>query len=177
MRTALTVLFTILPIAARAQTIPPACRPLVAAAKKQIMTPHHLYQTEGPERPGGKLAVYESISTGGATYILIGGTWKRSPLGQKEDLDRMEENLRTATAYSCQRVGDESVGGVPTVVYTSHVENQGVRFDARTWIATATGLILRQEEDMQTGEGAGTRHMSMRWEYTNVQPPAGVGAP
>jgi len=158
------------PILARAQRITPVCQPLVDAAKKQIMTPHHAWVTQG-----GRTT--ESISIGGATYIQVRGAWRRSPMTQKDALDQMQENLRTATVYTCERVGNESVEGVPAVVYTSHVENQGVKADAKTWIATATGLILRQEEDMGTDDATGTTHMSIRWDYSNVHAPAGVGAP
>jgi hypothetical protein len=157
-------------VPALAQRIPAGCEPLLDATRKQIITPHHAWVTQG-----GRTT--ESISIGGATYILVHGTWKRSALGQKEALDQMQKNLRTATAYSCQHVGNESVGGVPAAVYTSHVENQGVKADARTWIATGTGLILHQEEDMGTDDGTGTTHMSIRWDYSSVHAPTGVGAP
>lgn len=170
MRAVVALALALIPVRALGQRIPPACQPLVDAAKQQIMTPHHAWVTQG-----GRTT--ESIAIGGATYIQVHGTWKRSPMGAKEALDQMQENLRTATAYSCQHLGNESVGGVPAAVYTSHVENQGVKADAKTWIATATGLILRQEEDMGTDDGTGTTHMSIRWDYSNVHVPAGVGAP
>ena len=125
MRAIVTIGMAIIASGARAQTIPPACRPLVDAARKQITTPRHAWITEA-----GRTT--ESISIGGATYLQVRGTWRRSPLGEKEALQQMQENLRTATAYSCQHVGTESVGGVPAAVYTSHVENQGVKADART---------------------------------------------
>lgn len=170
MRTIVALALALTPVLVRAQRIPSVCQPLVDAAKKQILTPHHAWVTQG-----GRTT--ESISIGGATYIQVHGTWKRSPLGPKEALDQMQENLRTATAYSCRHIGNEAVGGVPAAVYTSHVENQGVKADARTWIAIETGLILRQEEDMGTDDGTGTTHMSIRWEYNNVRAPAGEGAP
>jgi hypothetical protein len=46
--------------------------------------------------------------------------------------------------------------------------------DGQVWVATTTGLILRTETDMSTTDGGGTDHMSTRYEYTNVQAPAGV---
>lgn len=170
MRALVALALAVTPVPALAQRISPGCQPLVDATRKQIMTPHHAWVTQG-----GRTT--ESISAGGATYIQVRGTWKRSPMGPQQALDQMQENLRTATAYTCQRVGSESVGGVPAAVYTSHVENQGVKADARTWIAAATGLILRQEEDMGTDDGTGTTHMSVRWEYGDVHAPAGVDAP
>ena len=56
-------------------------------------------------------------------------------------------------------------------VYQTHNESEEMKADARTWVAD--GLVLRQEEDMDAGEGM-KRHMSIRYDYTNVQPPAGV---
>ena len=84
----------VLPAVARAQTIPPACRPPIEAEKKVLMTPNHAYTTERPAR-------------------------------------------------------------------------------ARTWVATGSGLVLRTEEDLDTGNGD-TRHVSIRYEDANVRVPAGV---
>jgi hypothetical protein len=172
------VLVSVLVLAAtpafgRAQTIPPACRPLVDAERKEIMTPHHLYQTERSARPGDKERSVEGISVDGVTYIQVSGKWRRSPLSPKDALEQMNRNLTTATAFSCVHVGDESVGGAATAVYTAHTENEGVKADARTWVAKGTGLILRTEEDVDIGVGD-KRHISIRYEHTNVQAPAGV---
>jgi hypothetical protein len=40
-------------------------------------------------------------------------------------------------------------------------------------VAKGSGLILRLEEDLDVGDGD-KRHISMRYDYTNVQAPAGV---
>ena len=45
--------------------------------------------------------------------------------------------------------------------------------DAQTWISKSKGLPLKTEEDIDTG-GGDKRHMSIRYEYSNVRPPAGV---
>lgn len=161
------------PAAARAQAIPAACRSVIDAERKEIMTPYHEYLTEGTPGAGDKAATNEAISAGGVNYIMVHGQWRRSPLTPKDALDRIQENLSTAKAYSCRHVGDESVNGVSAAVYTSHSENEGVIGDSRTWIAKGSGLPVRQEEDITTG-GTDKRHMSIRWEYTNVQAPAGV---
>jgi len=154
------------PGAAPGQSIPADCRAVIAAEKKEIVTPYHEYITKGA-------ATNEAISAGGVNYIMVHGKWRRSPLTPKDALNRIQENLSTAKAYSCQHVGDESVNGVSAAVYTSHSENEGVVGDSRTWIAKGTGLPVRQEEDISTG-GTDKRHMSIRWEYANVQAPAGV---
>lgn len=162
-----------MPVAAGAQKISPACQPLIDAARRVILTPNHLYEAEGSGRPGDKARSVETISTGGVTYIQMNGKWRRSPMTPKQAVAQMDTNLATTTVYSCTHVGDESVAGTATAVYTSHTENEGVKADARTWVAKGSGLIVRTEEDLDTG-GGDKRHMSIRYEYTNVQAPAGV---
>lgn len=161
------------PAAAGAEKFSAACQPLVDAARKVIMTPNHLYETDGLGRPGEKARSVETVSTGGVTYIELNGTWKRSPLPPKQAVAEMDSNLATITVYSCTHVGDESVAGSAAAVYTSHTENAGVKTDVRTWVAKSSGLILGSEEEMDIG-GGHKRHLSIRYEYTNVQAPAGV---
>jgi hypothetical protein len=161
------------PAAARAQAIPPACRPLIEARRKQLQTPNHSYETETPSHPGAQATTHESITTGGVMYILYQGHWRRSPLTPQAALAQLEENLANAKRFSCQHVGDESVGGVPAAVYTAHSEDENVTVDARTWVARGSGLVLRTEEDLDIGGGP-KRHISIRYDYANVRAPAGV---
>lgn len=70
-------------------------------------------------------------------------------------------------------MGNESVNGVPAAVYVAHSETEDLKADARTWVATGSGLVLRTEEDLDTGNGD-KRHLSLRYEYANVHVPAGV---
>ena len=104
-------------------------------------------------------------------YIQIDGAWRRSPMSPRELLEQLERNLTTAKTYSCQQVGHESVGGASATVFTAHTENEGVVGDTRTWIANATGLPVRQDEDLDTGMGD-KRHMSLRFDYAE-RPRAG----
>ena len=161
------------PVGAAAQSAPAACRPLIEAEKKQIMTAHHVYMTERPLGAAAKEKTSESIFAGGVMYIQIDGAWRRSPMSPRELLEQLERNLSTAKAYSCQQVGHESVGGASATVFTAHTENEGVVGDTRTWIANATGLPVRQDEDLDTGMGD-KRHMSLRFDYADVHAPAGV---
>jgi hypothetical protein len=163
----------ILPAAARAQAIPPACAPLVAAQKKEIMTPHHSYSTETTAGQGAKTTTGEVISAGGAMYIMYEGKWRRSPMTPQGSLDQLQQNLADAKQVACQHVGDEVVAGVPASVYSSHNEDEEVKADTKTWVATGSGLVLRTEEDLDTG-GGNKRHISIRYEYANVHGPAGV---
>ena len=170
---AATCCYAAMPGRANSQQIPVACQPLIDAERKVIVTPHHTYQTEGMPRPDGKAKTGESISTGGVSYLQMKGTWIRSPVTPKAELDRLNQNIARATAYSCAHVGDESVAGTAAAVYTAHTESEGVKADARIWLTKSSGLILHLEEDVDTG-GGDKLHMSIRYEYTNVQAPAGV---
>ncbi len=166
------VCLTMIPPGLRAQSIPAACRPLIDAEEKQIMTPSHVYMTRDAATPGGKAATHETISTGGVLYIFFNGHWMRSPMSAQDLLTQLKQNLATTKVYSCKHVGDESVGGVPAAVYTAHSESDAIVSDTRTWIAKGTGLPLRSEEDVQIPGQSGKEHMSLRYEYSNVRAPA-----
>jgi hypothetical protein len=158
---------------ARAQSVPPECRALVNAQQKLITTPHHGYSTETPVGGGAATETNEIISVGGRTYLLDKGTWRRSPLTPQMQLDQMNENIANAKEFTCERVGDDAVGGEPAVVYTSHTVAGNVAATARLWVSKRSGLPLRNEEDVDTGDGD-KRHISIRYEFTNVRAPAGA---
>lgn len=162
-----------IPAIARAQTIPLACRPLIDAERKTITTPHHVHSTQTSAGPSQRVRTTEGITTGDVIYIQYGGKWRRSPATPKQMLAQMDTNLTTATAYSCTRIGDESEAGTAATVYTAHTENEGVKADTRVWVGKGSGLVLRTEQDMDTG-GGDKVHMSIRYDYTNVKAPAGV---
>lgn len=62
----------------------------------------------------------------------------------------------------------------PPLSLTVHrPRNEGVVADPRTWIANGSGLLVRQEEDIETGLGD-QRHVSLWFEYANLRLPAGV---
>ncbi len=162
-----------LPAPAQGQQIPAACRPLLEAQRKVILTPHHSYQSDGPATGKASRATGELISTAEATYVLYRGTWKRSPMTPRAALAQFEENIANARNLACQRVGEESVGGVRAIVYTSHSESEDARADGRIWVGVSSGLVLRSDQDIDSG-GGDRRHLSIRYEYDNVHPPAGL---
>lgn len=179
-RSALLILsIAAMPLAARAQTVSAACKPVLDANTKEISTPHHAYQTEsiwakGAPVKGAPVKTSEIISTATASYILVGGKWTRLSITPKENIAQMQENLRNAKVYACRTLPGASVNGVPTLVYSAHAENDMAKNDAQFWVAKSTGLIVREDIDMYVDEGDGKRHMSTRYDYTNVQPPPGV---
>ncbi len=157
----------------RAQ-VPPACRPVIDAIMKQIGTPTHMYMTETAAFRGGKPTSSESIYAGGAIYIQIHGMWRRSPMTVTEMTKQQEENQKNLKAASCRYLRDETVNGEPAAVYVEHLESEGATSDATSWVSKSRGLPLRLDSDTDVGGKMGKSHISIRYEYGHVQPPAGV---
>jgi hypothetical protein len=170
----LSLSFAALPLAASAQTVSPACKPVLDANMKEISTPHHSYQTEKNPAKGTQTTTGELITTATESFLLYKGKWMKSPMTPQNNIAQMKENLRDTKVYECKKLPDASVNGVSTAVYSAHSENDMAKTDAQLWVAKSTGLILREEIDMDTGDAGGKRHISLRFDYTNVQPPPGL---
>ena len=147
-----------------------ACQPLFDSRFKLFSVPTHSYTIE--TLPGGKSANSESIFVNGAIYVLMRGKWIHSRMTPQDMLKQEEENIRDSKS-TCRHVRDEMVNGEAAALDIGHSENDGIRSDAQTWISKSKGLPLKTEEDLDTGEGD-KRHISIRYEYGNVRPPAGV---
>jgi hypothetical protein len=111
------------------------------------------------------------ITTGGAIYITMKGKWKKSPISAAAMQAQEDEDWKTAKDVSCKHLRDESVKGESAAVYSTHSEDQATKEDSQVWVSKSKGLLLRQEEDVDLGQGD-KRHRSSRYEYTNVQAPA-----
>lgn len=164
------VCFAVVPLAARAQTVPPECKALIDAELKVITTPHHMYLTQSSGNQGAESTTGEAIYVDGVDYLFTDGKWMRSPISAQDELDQVRETIKNVKVMSCRREGDESVGGVAAVVYTSHDENADAKSDARVWVAKSSGLPLRTDEVIDSGMG-GKMHMSIRYEFANVHAP------
>ena len=171
---ALTALFACALVLPARADLPAACRPAIDAIKKQIVTPSHMYQTETAAFTGGKPLTSESIFAGGVIYIQVHGAWRRSPMTTGEMLKQQEENERNLKAPSCRYLRDEAVNGEPAAVYVEHSEPEGAISDATIWVSKSRGLPLRLEADTDAGGKMGKVHRAIRYDYGNVQPPAGV---
>ena len=68
---------------------------------------------------------------------------------------------------------DEAVDGEAAGVFSARYETQYTKVDALLWISSSTGLTLRQEVDMDSGE-LGKTHSSVGTRYSGVQAPVGV---
>jgi hypothetical protein len=166
--------FATLPLAARAQSVSAACKPLLDANTKEISTPHHAYSTEKSSANAAQATTGEMITTATGSFLLYKGKWMKGLMTPQENIAQMQENLRNTKVYECKKLPDASVDGVATTVYSAHSENEMAKTDTQLWVAKSTGLILREEIDMYADEGGGKRHISMKFDYTNVQPPPGV---
>ena len=164
--TSLTVI-TILqwPSALHAQA---SCQPVFDALTKVVTTPSHSYSTHTMH---DRATTSETIYTQGKAFIRVNGKWMTSPDGPKEILEQETENRKHGTA-TCQVVRDESVNGTPATVYSLHSKAENATEEAQMWIAKRTGLPLREEMDIDVGGGnMGKSHISIRYEYGNIQPP------
>jgi hypothetical protein len=156
-----TVLTFLLTAPASAQTTA-ACQPLFAAMDKLTNTPNHATIT----RDGADFG--ESISVNGAMYVKVRGMWVKSPTSMADTQKRMKESLDQAK-YACARLPDESVAGAPAVVIATRSESAGGVSESKVWIAKATGLPIKSEEDLTAP--AGKLHMSVKYDYANIQAP------
>ena len=55
-----------------------------------------------------------------------------------------------------------------------HTVSEDRTTDAQVWVSKSKGVPLREELDMNVGGAAGKSHMTLRYDYANVQAPAGV---
>lgn len=163
-----------MPLAARAQATSAACKPVLDANIKEISAPHHLYSMETTVPKSAHQVTGEVISTGTASYVLYKGEWVHGFTTAKENIAQMQENLKNAKVYQCRRLPDASIDGVAAIVYSAHAENEDAKNDTQLWVAKSSGLIVREEIDMYSDDAGPKRHISERFDYTNVQPPPGV---
>jgi len=148
------------------------CKPLQDAISKSFTVPLHAYATQ---TGGGSAQSTESIYVNGAAYIMTRGQWRHSPVTIKQIQEQQEDNLKNQKALACRFLRNESVGGEAAAVYSTHQEDDNLKFDGQFWISIARGLPLREEMDTDTGGGkSGKTHQSVRWEYNNVSAPPGV---
>ena len=163
---------------ALALSLPSACHaadgscPMVFdALTKVVTTPHHTFSTQTAGGANNKSVSNESIETGGAIYVKLNGKWTRSRLTSQEMLTQTQENRKNARNAACHYVRDDVVRGESASVYTAHSETEDAKTDAQVWISKSNGLPLREEIDMDTGDGQAKSHYSMRYEYGNVKAP------
>lgn len=154
-----------------ALAVDPSCQPLIHASEKQISTPNHAYMTTTRD---GKARTREVIFAGDSIYVMVNGKWNRSPLTPQKMQEMQAENLSRAKSMTCRYLRDESVNGEAAAVYGTQGDSEFGKTESTIWISKSKGLPLRTEMDMSLGGKMGKSHMSARYEYSQVKPPAGV---
>ncbi len=148
------------------------CKPVRDAIEKMSTVSSHAYETESnPARAGTGVTNHEVISTGGTVYVLMSGKWKKSPMSSADMRAQEEENWKNAKNVSCKHLRDESVKGESAALYSTHNEDEDSKEDGQVWVSKSKGLPLREEQDVDLGSGD-KHHMSIRYEYSNVQAPS-----
>ncbi len=153
----------------------PACKFLADANTKIYSIPTHIYMTETAAYTGGKTRTSELIYLNNKTYLEVGGKWQISPQTPAQmAATRKETEADEEKTMTCRLVRDEAVNGEAAALYTAHQQNPDVKSDSQIWISKSKGVPLKLEMDMDVGGAAGKSHRTMRYEYTNVQAPAGL---
>ncbi len=145
-----------------------ACQPVFDALQKVITTPSHSY-TSGIHN-GEKPTEAETIFAGGQKYIRAHGKWMSLGVISQDVLEQEKENEKNGKS-SCQLVRSESVNGESASLYHMQRDTENFKEDSQIWISKATGLPLREEQDIDYGGKIGKWHNSARFEYGNVRAP------
>jgi hypothetical protein len=144
------------------------CQAVLDAGDKLFSVPYHAYTTITVD---GKPMAGESIAVGGVIYVMINGKWSNSTMSVADMKQLNETNKKKIHNVSCKFVRDESVNGESAALYTTHEETDHGKNDNQVWISKSKGLIIKQETDIDIGNGRPKSHMSGRYEYNNVQAP------
>ncbi len=149
----------------------PVCKVLFSAIDKTLITPNHSYVAETASATD-RQENSEQILAGGIRYIKLNGKWRKTPVTTQQLQEQDRENRQDTKEYDCRYVREESVQGESAAVYNAHSKAEDFTSDAQIWVSKSRGLILREEEDIDIGGAGGKRHLSIRYEYGNVQAPA-----
>jgi hypothetical protein len=150
------------------------CQPVDDAMNKVMAVPTHIYSAMSPILSNGSTprpsdTVHnETIYVGGSAHVKVSGKWSRSEWTPERIMKQEQEN-RQPSKFTCHYLRDESINGEAAAVYSTHAErsNPETKSDGQVWISKSRGLPLRHEMDVDARDGS----HSMRYEYTNVQPP------
>jgi hypothetical protein len=145
------------------------CQTVIDASAKLFNMPFHFYFTD--TGADGKSTTMESIFVDGAAYTPVRGKWFRMPLSSMDTKDMVQLSLKDAKNWSCHVLRDESVNGESATVYRWHDEGPRGTHDAQVWISKSKGVLLREESDAQKPGESGKGHVSVRFDYNNVQAP------
>ena len=139
------------------------CKPLYDATILQARTPSHISSViTGPSNLSmGTISTSDALYTRAST---TGNQWKKSSYSLQDEAKQAAERSRSYT--SCQHIGDESINGEAAAIYTE--VNKESQINGKVWISKTRGLPLKAGLTMSGG------HVAIRYDYSNVRPPAGV---
>jgi hypothetical protein len=156
--------------------IDPGCQIVDEANNKLLNTPWHSYTTTMQGPSGSVSPSVESIFVGGITYTQAEGIWYAMPIAAQPANGNTEPNNGKKNPQRiCHHLRDELFNGDKIAVYSVHIDTTEVgNIDFLYWISNSRGLISRIEYYPEIKKGDKT-HISIRYEYNNVQKPQSVG--
>ena len=107
----------------------------------------------------------EMIFIGAKGWMKIGDKWQISPISGGEIMSQVLQSVDefAPNISNVQSVGEENLDGKPANVYTYHLElgadKGGVKSDAKVWIDSASGLIVKSES---SGEALGIQSKTVQ---------------
>jgi hypothetical protein len=152
------------------------CQPVFDALNKVITTPTHIYSTmdtipkNAAKPPADETMYVETIYLGASVYTKFAGTWSLSPVTPQQVMKQEQENRKNSKP-TCAYLRDEQVDGETAAVYSIRADTSDRKSAGQVWISKSRALPLRQELDIDTVDKSAKNHHTMRYEYTNVQPP------
>lgn len=147
-----------------AAEISAACKPLLSAMQKTVLSDHTATSTQGGTTVKG-------ITVGGVTYLQMHGKWITSKYTPQDAQKQSEENLREAKLYTCEKIADSTIDGVAVDNYRAHSESEDATTDSTISIAKSSGLAVRVDSDIDVGSVK--HHYTTNYSYTNVRAPGG----
>jgi len=136
-----------------------ACKPLMAAMEKTILTDHATTTTRGTLTMHG-------VTAGGVSYLQFNGVWKKSPMTPQDNIKQSRENLQNAKEYSCKPLPDSMIGGVAVANFATHTDGDTV-IDNTISIDKRTGLAVTVVTDMKEEK----MHVVTQYTHGGIKPP------
>jgi hypothetical protein len=149
-----------------------ACQAVLQAVLKQTAVPVHQKVTIESAAAPGKPMQNEMIRLGDTLYMQARGQWMARPYDAAKAAGDAQQAM-TRGEHSCTRVRSEAVDGQPAELYRVQSKTETGSSDSQIWIATASGLPLRQTVTMLEQGTVKLKH-EVRSDYANVRAPAGV---
>jgi len=140
-----------------------SCDAVYTAGIKTVQAPHHQVSTT---TRGGKVTSSEAILAGGVEYVQSRGVWRRSATTAQAALEAAQEKLKEQPD-TCSPAGDATVDGQAVAVY--RVRNNEFGTESEVRVLKSSGLLQGQTAKLPNGD-----RIESRYEYVNVQAPAGV---